>query len=125
VLIPVVAAVQLLFSLGISIGAAALNVFYRDVGNIARHALRFWFYLSPALYSVDDVAKVAGGNRVIELWYKLNPFTYILGGYRDVIYYGKAPDWGGLAAVALASVVLLALAILMFKRVEPQFAKIL
>jgi ABC-type polysaccharide/polyol phosphate export permease len=124
-LIPVVALVQLVFSLGVSIGAAAINVFYRDLGNIARHALRFWFYLSPSLYGIEDVQKVADGNPLILLWYKVNPFTYILGGYRDLIYYGQAPDWKGLAAVTLGSIVLLALAILMFKRVEPQFAKVL
>ena len=29
---------------------SATNVFYRDVGNLSRHLLRMWFYLSPALY---------------------------------------------------------------------------
>ena len=124
-LIPLVAVVQLVFSLAIAIAVASVNVFYRDVGNISRHLLRFWFYLSPSLYSVDDVAKVAGDNQLILLWFKVNPFTYLLGGYRDLIYYGRAPDWGGLVAVLLASVVLLALAILLFKRLEPQFAKVL
>jgi len=55
-LIPVVAGVQLLFSISIAIAASAINVFYRDMGNLSRHALRFWFYLSPSLYSVDEVA---------------------------------------------------------------------
>jgi ABC-type polysaccharide/polyol phosphate export permease len=124
-LIPVVAAVQLLFSLGLAIGVSALNVFYRDVGNIARHALRFWFYLSPTLYSVNDIQKIAGEHRIIELWYQLNPFTHLLGSYRSLIYYGQAPDWVGLGAVAAVSVVLLAMAIWLFKRVEPSFAKVL
>jgi ABC-type polysaccharide/polyol phosphate export permease len=120
-----VAAVQLLFSLGLAIGVSALNVFYRDVGNIARHALRFWFYLSPTLYSVNDIQKIAGEHRIIELWYQLNPFTHLLGSYRSLIYYGQAPDWVGLGAVAAVSVVLLAMAIWLFKRVEPSFAKVL
>jgi lipopolysaccharide transport system permease protein/teichoic acid transport system permease protein len=124
-LIPVVAAVQLLFSLAIAIAVAAINVFYRDVGNISRHVLRFWFYLSPTLYSIDDVQKIAGTNKLIEIWYQLNPFTHILGSYRSLIYYGQAPDWVGLGAVGIVSIGLLALAILLFKRVEPQFAKIL
>jgi ABC-type polysaccharide/polyol phosphate export permease len=124
-LIPVVGVVQLAFSLAVGIAAAAINVFYRDLGNIMRHLLRFWFYLSPSLYRVEDVAKVARGNPIVELWYKVNPFTYILGGYRDLIYYGQPPDWKGLIAVFLGSIVLVALAILLFKRVEPQFAKIL
>jgi len=125
VLIPVVAVVQAAFSLSLGIAVSALNVFYRDIGNIARHALRFWFYLSPTLYSVDDIKKVAAGNPIILRWFELNPFTHILGSYRSLIYYGTAPDWVGLAAVFLASLVLLALAILLFKRVEPTFAKVL
>ena len=124
-LIPVVAVVQLVFSLALAIGISAINVFYRDIGNVTRHALRFWFYLSPTLYSIDDVQQIAKGNELILLWYRVNPFTYILGSYRNVIYYGTAPDWPGLIVVFGISIVLVALAILLFKRVEPQFAKIL
>ena len=124
-LIPIVAVVQAVFSLGIAIGVAAINVYYRDVGNVTRHALRFWFYLSPSLYSLDDVEKIARGNPLVELWYKVNPMSYILSGYRDLIYYGTAPSWAGLGAVFLLSIVVLALAILLFKRTEPSFAKIL
>ena len=49
-LIPVVAVVQFCFTLAVAIALSALNVFYRDIGNLARHVLRLWFYLSPALY---------------------------------------------------------------------------
>jgi ABC-type polysaccharide/polyol phosphate export permease len=124
-LIPIVAVVQLVFSLALAIGVSAINVFYRDIGNVTRHALRFWFYLSPSLYSIDDVQKIARNNELILFWYKINPFTHILGSYRSLIYYGAAPDWIGLGAVFAVSIVLLALAILLFKRVEPQFAKVL
>jgi homopolymeric O-antigen transport system permease protein len=124
-LIPVVAVVQGVFSLGIAIAVSAINVFYRDVGNVTRHALRFWFYLSPSLYSLDDVQKIARNNELVLFWYKINPFSHILSSYRNVIYYKTAPDWGGLLAVLGVSIVLLALAILLFKRAEPQFAKVL
>jgi ABC-type polysaccharide/polyol phosphate export permease len=124
-LIPVIAAVQMLFSLGIAIAVSAVNVFYRDVGNLSRHLLRFWFYLSPTLYGMDTVEKIAGKHELVGVWYTLNPWTHILGSYRDVIYYKQAPDWIGLGAVAGVSVILLALAIVLFKRVEPTFAKVL
>ena len=44
---------------------------------------------------------------------------------RHLIYYETFPEWGGLLVVLCASFVLIALAILLFKRVEPSFAKIL
>jgi ABC-type polysaccharide/polyol phosphate export permease len=55
----------------------------------------------------------------------LNPFYAILNSYRNVIYYGTAPDLAGLAIVMGASIVLLLIATMIFKRLEPAFAKIL
>ena len=124
-LIPVIAVVQLIFSTGLAILLAAINVFYRDVGNLSRHVLRFWFYLSPALYGLDEARKISGNHKIAELWYTLNPWTHLVGSYRDVIWGGTAPEWGPLGAVALASLVLLAVSVAVFKRVEPSFAKVL
>jgi lipopolysaccharide transport system permease protein len=126
-LLPVVAAVQFLFSLAVAVTLSAANVFYRDVGNLARHLLRFWFYLSPILYSADVILKSDFGkaNPWIATVYNLNPWTHLVASYRNVAYYEMAPDWGGLAGLTIASAVMLAGAILLFKRVEPTFAKVL
>ena len=59
VFIPVIAAVQLLFTLALCYVVAAVNVFYRDVANLSRHVLRLWFYLSPALYGPAALTKIA------------------------------------------------------------------
>nr|MBA2556064.1 ABC transporter permease [Chloroflexota bacterium] len=45
--------------------------------------------------------------------------------YRAVIYHGMAPDWPGLIALFTVSLGLLALTTMLFKRVEPAFAKVL
>jgi len=128
-LIPVIGVVQLLFSTGLAILVSGANVFYRDIGNLSRHLMRFWFYLSPTLYGMDTVATIAEKHPTfgpfITAWFRLNPMTYILTAYRDVIYYGRAPDWASLLAVAGISIVILALSVLFFKRVEPSFAKVL
>ena len=63
VLIPVIAAVQFVFTLALAIVVAAVNVFFRDLGNVLRHVLRLWFYLSPALYclaQLDDASDRQG-----------------------------------------------------------------
>jgi len=128
-LVPVIAIVQVVFSTAVGIAVSALNVFYRDIGNVARHLMRFWFYLSPTLYGLDMVREITAKQGelapVIKTWYAINPFTYLIGAYRDVIYYGTAPHWSGLANVGIVSLVLLTLAILLFKRLEPNFAKVL
>jgi ABC-type polysaccharide/polyol phosphate export permease len=124
-LIFVVAIVQLLFSLVVAIFLGAINVFYRDVGNLARHVLRLWFYVSPGIYALDQIEKLADGRAWIGVLIKLNPWTTLFTAYRDIIYNGKAPDFISLGVLSLASLLLLALAILFFKRVEPTFAKVL
>jgi len=123
VLIPVIAAVQFVFSLATAVFVSAVNVFFRDIGNVARHGLRLWFYLSPGLYAFSDVAGRLDGlvGRVLSL----NPWTPLFESYRAVIYNETMPDWGGLTGLLIVSAGLLCLAILFFKRVEPAFAKVL
>lgn len=125
ILIPVVAAVQFVFTLGLSIVASAVNVFYRDVGNLARHILRLWFYLSPALYSVEKVNSVSANHPVVGVLFGLNPFTVLFESYRAVAYDGVPPSWQGLGVLLVASIILLAVCTYVFKRMEPSFAKVL
>ena len=54
-LIPAIAVVQYVFTLAFALAVASVNVFFRDLGNVMRHVLRLWFYLSPALYSISEI----------------------------------------------------------------------
>jgi ABC-type polysaccharide/polyol phosphate export permease len=119
-MIPVIAAVQFVFTLALAILFSALNTFYRDVQNLLRHVIRIWFYMSPAIYLATDL-KGSPFRYVLAL----NPFTYILTSYRNVAYFKVAPDWVALAVVLVISLVLLTLSIWVFKRLETGFAKIL
>jgi homopolymeric O-antigen transport system permease protein len=132
VFIPVIAVVQYVFTLGMALAVASVNVFFRDLGNVLRHLLRLWFYLSPALYSLARVENTAfmQDNPVLLTIAKANPFAILFESYRAVIYGtpegGPAlPQWGALAALLLASIVLVGLTTVLFKRLEPSFAKVL
>jgi lipopolysaccharide transport system permease protein len=125
VLIPIIAAVQFVFTLGLTFLVAATNVFYRDLGNVSRHVLRLWFYLSPAIYSISQVDHIVQENPILGVLFNLNPFTILFEAYRAVIYSGELPRWSTLGGLFLASLVLLLVATWLFKRVEPAFAKIL
>lgn len=123
--IPVVAFVQLLFTLPLALILGGVNVFYRDVGNLARHVLRLWFYLSPGIYGLDLITGLSDRYPVLVDLYMLNPFVVIFTAYRAVIYEGHAPDWLGLAILGAVSVVFLLVGTWVFKRLEPSFAKVL
>jgi ABC-2 type transport system permease protein len=125
VLLPVVAAVQFVFTMAFAMVVAAGNVFFRDVTNVARHALQLWFYVTPVLYSAQQAQEVAKNHQTIGQLIALNPFYTLMESYRDVIYDERLPAWTALGVLLAASLVLLALATLIFKRLEPSFAKVL
>ncbi len=131
-LVPVIAVVQYVFTIGVALLVAAGNVFVRDLGNVMRHVLRLWFYLSPGLYSLSVLDEVPffRENPVLVTLASANPFAILFEAYRAVIY-GTLdggpvmPDWGGLGALLLVSLGFVALATIVFKRLEPTFAKVL
>jgi ABC-type polysaccharide/polyol phosphate export permease len=119
-LLPVVAAVQLVFTLALALSLAAINAFYRDVQNVMRHIVRLWFYLSPGLWTIHDIH-----NPTARVVLSLNPFTPLFESYRSITWGTQAPDFGGLLYVLVLSGLLLAFGLALFKRVEPAFARIL
>jgi ABC-type polysaccharide/polyol phosphate export permease len=131
-LIPLVAAVQYLFTLGVGFIVAGVNVFFRDLGNVLRHFLRLWFYLSPGLYSLQmlESSTFFEQNSVLLRVLQLNPFAILFESYRAVIYGAPVggphlPDFGALGALAVVSIVLIAIGGIIFKRLEPMYAKVL
>ena len=132
ILVPLIAVVQYVFTLAVALLVAAGNVFVRDLGNVMRHLLRLWWYLSPGLYSLAllDEVDLLDAQPWIRTLIELNPFAVLFEAYRSVIY-GTLdgppvmPDWGALGMLLLVSIGLLAVATVVFKRLEPSFAKVL
>jgi lipopolysaccharide transport system permease protein len=131
--IPVIAAVQYVFTLASAILVSALNVFFRDLGNAVGHVLRLWWFLSPGLYSLawlQDL-NVIKSHPTLAFLAGLNPFAVLFEAYRAVIYgtpdggLPHPPDLVSLFFLLIGSLVFLGVCIIFFKRVEPDFAKIL
>jgi len=129
-----IAGVQFVFTLALGFIVSAINVFFRDLGNVARHVLRLWFYLSPGLYSMAllEHSALFEKSPTLTTLVNLNPFAILFTAYRSVIYGTDvpqgppmAPDWAALGLLLGGSLVLLALTTLVFKRLEPSFAKVL
>ncbi len=115
--LPLILFVQLALILGLGIGSAALNVFYRDVDPLLKLVIQVWFYASPILYPISLVP---------EQWkwlYFLNPMSGIIASYRDVLVYNRAPGEYLWSAAGISLLIFLA-GTWFFKRVEYQFADI-
>jgi lipopolysaccharide transport system permease protein/teichoic acid transport system permease protein len=132
VFLPVIAAVQFVFTLAVGILVAAGNVFVRDLANVIGHLLRLWWYLSPGLYSLAilDEVRFFQESPILQTLVNANPFAILFEAYRSVIYgtpegLPTPPNFGALGALLVASIVFLAVSTIIFKRLEPSFAKAL
>lgn len=133
-IIPIIALVQYVFTLALALLVSAGNVFFRDLGNVSTHVLRLWWFLSPGLYSLAflDSLHIVEKYPIIRTVAAANPFAILFGAYRQVIY-GSAspeappgpPDWSSLAILGVGSLLFLAVTTVVFKRLEPNFAKVL
>ena len=129
--IPLIAGVQFVFTLALAFLVAAGNVFFRDLGNVVGHLLRLWWFLSPGLYSLDSLDQIGFfKNRptLIQL-VNANPFAILFEAYRMVIYGTPTgppgpPNLMSLAILLVASLGFLAVTTVVFKRLEPIFAKV-
>ncbi len=73
---------SVMFLLGYSLISSTINVLFRDFHNIMNTVLRFLFFISPVMWQPD------GDNVILNVIMMINPFAYILNGYRDTILYG-------------------------------------
>lgn len=110
-LIPVYLVQQLLaYSLGF--GAAVLGVFVRDVVELVRITVQLWFWLTPIVYVLDILPEETQG---LLAW---NPMTHFVTAFREVILYARVPDLAALSVLLGLGLVLLAMALFGFKRLE-------
>lgn len=77
--------VNTLFIFSLSLIFAHLGVYFKDINNIMQFVTRLWFYLSPALYTVDSVPA-----KIRFLWW-FNPMTTFYQSYRNVFLYNTYP----------------------------------
>lgn len=115
VLIPLTTALAL--GLGLLLGT--LNVFVRDVGQVMQVVMQLWFWLTPIVYMPQILPD--GFRQALAL----NPLVPLVGAYQRTLVLGQDPDVHGLAWIALASVALLALALVVFRRSSPEMVDVL
>jgi ABC-2 type transport system permease protein len=120
-LLPAVVALHFVFCLGLSLGLSALNVFFRDVEHLVPIGLMSWFFVTPVIYSAEQVV----GNPSLPPWaaqvFFANPMAALLAGYRHALLGEPLPPlslWPGL----LGALAVLAAGAFLFTRLEPRFA---
>jgi len=118
-LLPIVLAPFLLLIQGLSWLLASIGVFVRDIGQVVGMAMTVLMFMSPIFYPADALPAV------IRPWLFLNPLTFVIEQSRDVLIWGKLPDWTGLAVYALIALAVAWLGLFWFQKTRKGFADVL
>ena len=117
--LPLLLALTLLISIGLSLFLSALNVYYRDFMYALPFIVQVWMYASPVVYGDDLIPQALLGV------YALNPMVGVIEGFRwALLGVGDFP----LVPLALSVVIGILLFIggaFVFQRVERNFADVI
>lgn len=107
--------------LGISWITSSLVIFLKDVGQIVSMILQFGFWLTPIFYTLNMVPEK------YQFFFKLNPFYYIIKGYRDsFVYHRWFWEFPNLTVFYwIVTLMVLATGMFVFKKLRPHFADVL
>ncbi len=130
--VPAVLAYTVLASLTVALFGAAINVYYRDVGQMLPLLLSLLMYASPVIYPLHLVQQKLLVQQAAGHWsdllytlYTANPLAGIIDSFQRIMLKGLSPDlqamWPGMILVA----VFLPISYLFFKRAEAHFADVI
>jgi lipopolysaccharide transport system permease protein len=101
--------IVVLLSAGLGMLLGALNVFFRDIGELNGVLLQFWFWFTPIVYPTTILPVWA------RHWILINPITPIIRSSQDLLLTGIGPDWVSLFPVFIIACSLNALAVVVYR----------
>jgi len=125
-------AYTVLAALTVAFVGAAVNVYYRDMGQALPVLLSLLMYASPVIYPLQLVKskllmqQAAGEwSGILYMLYTLNPLAGIIDAFQNVVLRSEPPDLSAMLPGALLIIFLLPLSYLYFKRAESYFADVI
>ena len=117
ILLPFIAIIQFVLTLGIVFALSAINVYIKDTEYLIAFVLNMLFYATPILYESTLFPES------IRFILYLNPMTQVVEAYRNIFLYHQLPDLGGFIYIVIISFILLGVGILLFRKLEKGFAE--
>src|SRR5262249_50500832 len=118
-LLPVIVAAQLLFTIGLGLSLATLTVYFRDLEHLVVLVLTAWFYVTPILYALDPRILPRAAGQILP-YLNINPLAWFLDGYHAILYYGRWPDPVLFTLMLVVSLLSLVVGYLFFSWMRPR-----
>ena len=119
IFLPFLLLLALVTALGVSLVLAAMNVQFRDIGQILPFLVQAWMYATPVVYPASVIE-----STTMKLVYAMNPMVGVIEGFRWALL-GTANAPGPMIAVSsIVACLLLVFGAFYFKRMERTFADV-
>lgn len=115
---PFILVPYIFFLLSLNLFFATIGVFFRDISQLVALVITLSMFMTPIFYPVSAVPPA------FQTAMFLNPLTFIVEQAREVLLFGRAPDFWGLAIYMIASLVALAASYWFFQRLRKGFADV-
>ena len=102
---------------GFCLMLSALNVYVRDLEHIVNIVTMAWFYATPIVYPFDMLPQWLQNILVF------NPMTPMILSFRDILYYGTAPNLQHLLIAGCEAAVIFVAGVYIFNALEKGFAE--
>ncbi len=119
IFLPLVLLPLVVLTMGLSWFLASMGVFLRDIGQTIGIITTAMMFLSPIFYPVSALPED------LRPLLQLNPLTFIIEQARDVLVWGRSPEWMGLALYFMVSIVVAWLGLGWFQKTRKGFADVL
>ena len=121
-----------LFTAGLGLILAILNVYFRDTEHLIAVALQLWLYLTPVVYPLSLVAQQSSqigplfGTSITLLdVYRLNPMCGFTELFRAALYDVAAPPFSALVSCTIWAVLISLIGLVFFSRKDRLLAEAL
>lgn len=118
-LFPIVIMPLVILSLGFSWVLASLGVFVRDVGQLMGIVTTILLFLSPIFFPVSAIPEP------YQIFIFLNPLTFIIEQIREVLIWGRMPNWQGLGMYTLFATLFCWIGFVWFQKTRKWFADVI
>lgn len=117
--VPVLLAIQIAFTLGVTLALSGLLVYVRDLRQAIPMLLQLGLFATPVAYGIDKIPE-----NWLGVYSALNPLVPVIDGYRRTILYGLPPQGRLLVPGAITAFVVLIVGYVLLKRLETRFADV-
>ena len=116
ILLPLAMLAMVSFTYGYTLIFSSINVYIRDLGYLIQSISFLFYFITPIYFTVEN-------NSLLYWITMLNPFSYYIDLFRDLIYWNIMPDITTTIVIAIISIITPIFGTIIFKHLKKGFAE--